>query len=875
MSNIKLLKNQAALKPLQTSYDFLAIKSKSNSLDPILINYCNDEYYVNVFGVSDNYKLYAGDSKTRIKEKADFFVTNYEVNQEIKDNLILKNLPSSLYPYTFIFYPFPTKKSNYSISGGTHLGGTGNNEIQLDEITKATLWIDKKKNDLLDMSAFPMLSTKDSLDRFEGHRMFDLIYSYGDSIQIKNLRYDGREEFQTILTNDTVFVNNGPVYFSLNIIDRFNYKYFGCYSYLKGMYGEYSDYGFSNSTITVFDSNDKMVYKNTIGKFYDNPYTGSLYASNLEISTSDYCINGKQGKALLKYELKTNPPGLFTSIQSLQFLNQLNQIRSIYSIGSSARMNLVLNNAYETNSIKLFFKLSDETEWKTRSFSLKKNLVNENIIDADISELLTKSIGLDFKVEAEDIYGNKMVYTLEPAIAIGNYHENHDFKLQKMRITTALKNTIIKKKLEFNAYFPKYNLFNWSNLVIEGSGTVELRNDSVFIIPSTDFVGKLTIQIKGVDGQEKDSISVTAYFNELKNSSFYVNSGFRNGDLVGQIGTKYFQENIHYSLIGDSLSIFSLDSVTGKLYVKNNSCLNYSDRQQINLEVIASDGVEKNEAQVIIYIETKPVASDLAFEIIEGNTVGTSIGFMTASDEDGDSISFKIISGNVNNAFAINSKTGELSLNSSGSIDCRITPKFELKCSVSDGKYEDEFLVKIIVITKPVASDFNFEVIQGKPENTFIGFLNASDDDGDTLSYSFLSGNTNDLFALNKTTGAILINKDNELVGGDIFTFKWQASDGELTSEAFATINVLVPTSAKMENLNVITFYPNPTRGIIYFDNILFETKIEVFNLSGEKLQGSYLISDSGRTNLDLSYRNQKYMSYKSRIRTVSILSRL
>jgi len=368
------------------------------------------------FNVSENYKVYASDYKANF-DKAEFNVINYEISNNIKDNLVLRNTAESLYPHTFIFYPVPNKKSNYTISAGDWYSA-GGNEMSLIEPTISTLWTDKKNEGPFGMAAYPMLSTIGSSNSSEGVRTFGFIYSYCDSMQIKSLRYNGREEFQTIHKNDTVIVNDGPVYYSLNITDRYNYKYFGCYSYLKGMYGERLDYGFSNSSITILDSNDNVVCQKKIDKYQIDPYTGSLEGAKIEMSTNDYYINGKVGKALLRYEMETTPPSLFTSIQSLQFLNHLNQIRSAFKVGEQANLRLILNGAATTSSIKLYFKFANETEWKSKSFSTSKNSFNENILETDISDLLHNPNEIDLKIEVEDNNKYKMSYTLEPAISV-------------------------------------------------------------------------------------------------------------------------------------------------------------------------------------------------------------------------------------------------------------------------------------------------------------------------------------------------------------------------------------------------------------------------------------------------------------------------
>ena len=55
-----------------------------------------------------------------------------------------------------------------------------------------------------------------------------------------------------------------------------------------------------------------------------------------------------------------------------------------------------------------------------------------------------------------------------------------------------------------------------------------------------------------------------------------------------------------------------------------------------------------------------PVAEDVAWEVDEDTGVGTSLGFVSATDPDGDQLSFAIAGGD--GAVAIDDETGEVTL---------------------------------------------------------------------------------------------------------------------------------------------------------------------------------------------------------------------
>jgi hypothetical protein len=112
----------------------------------------------------------------------------------------------------------------------------------------------------------------------------------------------------------------------------------------------------------------------------------------------------------------------------------------------------------------------------------------------------------------------------------------------------------------------------------------------------------------------------------------------------------------------------------------------------------------------------------------------------------------------------------------------------------------------------PSILDQGFQLNECSPNGTSVGTVIATDPDaGQTLSYSIESGNTNDVFAINASTGELSIASSAALNVDFTLVVKVQDNGvGELSSQASITINV-IPTGIEItENNSTIKVYPNP-----------------------------------------------------------------
>lgn len=211
-----------------------------------------------------------------------------------------------------------------------------------------------------------------------------------------------------------------------------------------------------------------------------------------------------------------------------------------------------------------------------------------------------------------------------------------------------------------------------------------------------------------------------------------------------------------------------------------------------------------------------PVINSQTFNILQASAVGTLVGTVVASDPNaGQTLSYSIISGNSNNAFAISASTGRITV--AGAIPQQ---NFNLIIKVTDNGspiMSAQATVAVVVGTTtttinvaPVVSNGSFTIAQTLSIGAFIGKVNASDaNSGQVLSYAIISGNTNTTFNINSSTGNITVAKALTL---GTFTLTVRVTDNGNPikySQGTITINVTNSTN-KAPYLQAATFSVRP-----------------------------------------------------------------
>ena len=298
---------------------------------------------------------------------------------------------------------------------------------------------------------------------------------------------------------------------------------------------------------------------------------------------------------------------------------------------------------------------------------------------------------------------------------------------------------------------------------------------------------------------------------------------------------------------GDTNNAFAIDPSSGEITVQTSSALDYDNgATSYTLILTVSDGTNTSSAETVtinvndINDNTPVITASQSFNIDENSANATSVGTVAASDADATATTYqdwKIAGGNTNNAFAIDSDTGEITVNASTELDTETTPGYSLSITVSDGantSNAETVTVNVTDIndnTPIITASQSFDIDEASANGTSVGTVEVTDTDSDavnTFTWSITGGNTNNAFAIDPSTGELTVNTSSELdyeSGTILYTLSLTVSDGATTSAAEdITINILdvsehdaAPNAAYLglpDNYINITF--TPESGVSY-----------------------------------------------------------
>lgn len=228
---------------------------------------------------------------------------------------------------------------------------------------------------------------------------------------------------------------------------------------------------------------------------------------------------------------------------------------------------------------------------------------------------------------------------------------------------------------------------------------------------------------------------------------------------------------------GNPGQAFAIHPMTGALTVNNSSALNFEASPQISLTVTATDNgtpALSSSANVTVFLRNVNEAPTLIgkdFLIGENSANSAFIGTLSASDPDvGQTRTFAITAGNTSNAFAIDPSTGVLSVRNSAALNYEQIQQFNLTVAVTDNgtpmlsKSAPVSVFLRDVNEAPSLVGKNFLIGENSIHNAFIGTLVASDPDvGQTRTFAITSGNTNNAFSIEPTTGVLRVNNSSAL----------------------------------------------------------------------------------------------------------------
>ena len=341
-----------------------------------------------------------------------------------------------------------------------------------------------------------------------------------------------------------------------------------------------------------------------------------------------------------------------------------------------------------------------------------------------------------------------------------------------------------------------------------GTGAITVAGDLDY---ETTAAYTLTVQVS--DGSLTADAEVTINVTDVneapvitaQTAPFMIEENAAAGTAVGTVAATDEDEgddDLTFAITnGNTNEAFQIDNM-GAITVKTPAALDFETTPTFTLTVSVSDDENlSSTADITVNLtdvagNEAPIIAAQTFAVTENAANGTTVGTVAATDAEGDNLTYAIIDGNAigNNsaAFAIGAGMGVITV--AGTIDYETTPTYTLTVQVSDGMMLATAAITINVTNvndnAPVIAAQIFSIAENAANGAAVGTVNATDADGDALTFSITDGNTGNAFAINASTGAITVAGTLNRQTTQTYTLTVRVSDGTTSAEDAVTINV-------------------------------------------------------------------------------------
>ena len=293
---------------------------------------------------------------------------------------------------------------------------------------------------------------------------------------------------------------------------------------------------------------------------------------------------------------------------------------------------------------------------------------------------------------------------------------------------------------------------------------------------------------------------------------------------------------------GNDDNAFAIDPATGVVTVNNPAALDYETRQSLTLSIEAADNGDPSQAATagftirVADANESPAMVGQALTIAENSPAESVVGTASASDPDqAQTLTYRIIAGNDDDAFAIHPATGVLTVDNAAVLDYETGQPYVLTVEAADDGNPSlaataTFTVSILDINEPpVIAAQTWTVVENSPAGTVVGTAQASDpDEGQSLAYRIVAGNDGGAFAIDSSTGVVTVSNaaavDYEIRQSFLLTIE-AADNGDPSLATTATFTINVTDLADI----LIDVKPGDSTNTI---NLKFDNKLAVAILS-------------------------------------------
>ncbi|HHP0510651.1 TPA: Ig-like domain-containing protein, partial [Vibrio harveyi] len=320
-------------------------------------------------------------------------------------------------------------------------------------------------------------------------------------------------------------------------------------------------------------------------------------------------------------------------------------------------------------------------------------------------------------------------------------------------------------------------------------GTVTIVDGKLVFTPAENFNGDATISYTISDGQLTDDATVAVTVNPIQDAPVFTQDSYEfNYDenidenvVIGQVSANDVDgSNITYSIkSGNDNGWFEINA-NGEITLTTAGAAaaanDFEALANVHNIVVTATGTDAPGTPLSTDInvtlseqnvnDNAPVFGDNSYEFNYDENIAEDvvIGTVSATDADGNNVTYSIKSGNDNGWFEINAN-GEITLTTAGAAAA--ANDFEALANIhnivvtatgTDGSGADTSTDINVTLNEqnvndnaPVFGDssYEFNYDENISESTVIGTVSATDADGSNVSYAITSGNDNGWFEIN------------------------------------------------------------------------------------------------------------------------------
>ncbi len=663
----------------------------------------------------------------------------------------------------------------------------------------------------------------------------------------------------------------------------------------------------TNILLSENSINENLPANTSIGNFSTTDQdTGSTFTYTLVSGTGstdngNFVIAGDvlRNSAAFDYEAKnsysvrirtTDNLGLWYEKVFTILINNVNDAPTNITLSNDT---IVENRAI--NSLVGSFSTTDQDVANTFSYSFANIAGNSNsLFVLTGNQLRTTSL---FNYEAQRTYfvyiqtndGNGGTFTKQFQI---NVKDSNDAP-----VDLSLSTPSINENKPIGSYIGQFstsdpdqnNTFIYS--LVSGTGSTNnssfsVRNDSLFSAAVLNFEvqNSFTIRIRTTDnGLLNFEKSFTITVNDSNDfptaitlSTSAVSENVPLGTTIGTLGTVDTDagQTFTYSLVnGAGSSGNNLFAIQNGL-LKTNAIFNFEQQRRYTIRIQTNDGNGGTYTDTfnISILNTNDAPTNIALSnnvISENRNIGSSIGFLSTTDEDSASsftYSFANIGTNDNTSFIINGS--EIKTNASFNYEAKALYVVQVQTNDGNGgTFTKQFLINI-ADSNDAPTDIvlnNNTILENQPIRTFVTKLNTTDIDvpAGIFTYTLVSG-------VGATNNASFLISNDTLYSNTVFNFETlsqlnirvrSTDNGGLTTEKTFVINVLdandAPTALNLSN-NTVN------------ENVALRTRIGLLSSTDADASSTFtysLVSGVGSTD------NSSFIVQGNELKTNSLLN--